>query len=171
MKRVLIIGSGGAGKTRFAQRFAERTGLPLIHLDSLYWRAGWEPTPAEEWQRKVAELIKSDAWVMDGNYGGTLDIRLEACDTIVFLDIPRFTCLWRVIKRHLVFWGQVRPELPAGCPERLSWEFIKWIWTYPQLRRPGILRRLKDLDDRKQVVILHSPAQIERFLGSVPAAA
>ena len=171
MKRVLIIGSGGSGKTTFAQRLAERTALPLIHLDSLYWRAGWDPTPPDEWQNKVAELIKSDTWIMDGNYGGTLDIRLQACDTIVFLDIRRFVCLWRVMKRHFVHRGQVRPELPAGCPERLSWEFIKWIWTYPHLRRPGILRRLKDLRDQKQVVILHSQAEVDLFLGSVPVAA
>ncbi len=87
LKRILVIGSGGSGKTTFARRLAERTKLPLIHLDALYWRPGWDPTPDEEWRAKVAELVNTPAWIMDGNYGGTLNIRLAACDAVVFLDI------------------------------------------------------------------------------------
>jgi adenylate kinase family enzyme len=164
LKRVLIVGSGGAGKTTFAKRLAERTELPLVHLDRLYWRSGWNPTPPEEWRATVAQLIARDAWIMDGNYGGTLDIRLQACDTVVFLDLSRFVCLWRVLKRHYLHRGKNRPELPAGCPEQLSWQFVKWIWTYPRLRRPGIMRRLTALRDHKRVVIVHSQGEIEQFL-------
>src|SRR5438034_11750677 len=86
LKRILVIGSGGSGKTTFARRLAERTTLPLIHLDALYWRPGWDPTPADEWRARVEALANEPAWIMDGNYGGTLDIRLAASDTIVFLD-------------------------------------------------------------------------------------
>jgi adenylate kinase family enzyme len=167
LKRVLIIGSGGAGKTTFAKQLAERTGLPLVHLDRLYWRAGWNPTPPEAWRAAVAQLIERDSWIMDGNYGGTLDIRLQACDTIVFLDLSRFICLWRVLKRHSLHRGRNRPELPAGCPEQLSWEFVKWIWTYPRLRRPGIMRRLAELGDQKRVITLRSQSEVEQFLGSL----
>src|SRR4051812_22129729 len=72
MRRVLVIGSGGAGKSTFARSLAERLGLPLIHLDALYWRPGWVETPKEEWAREVRRLLSADRWVMDGNYGGTL---------------------------------------------------------------------------------------------------
>ncbi len=170
MKRILVIGTGGSGKTTVARRLAQRTGLPLIHLDALYWRSGWQPTPADEWRATVQSLISRDAWIIDGNYGGTLDVRLAACDTVVFLDLPRLVCLWRVLKRQVRHLGQVRPELAPGCRERLSWEFIWWIWTYPSRRRGEVLKRLAALDQEKRVAILRSSAAIDAFLASVPGA-
>ena len=164
VKRILVIGSGGSGKTTFARRLAERARLPLIHLDALYWRHGWDPTPADEWRAKVVALVREPAWIMDGNYGGTLDIRLAACDAVVFLDMPRLVCLWRVVRRQLQHRGQNRAELPAGCPERLTWEFLKWIWTYPARRRGTILRRLDELKAHKSVYVLHSSKEMDRFL-------
>ncbi len=170
MKRILVIGTGGSGKTTVARRLAQRTGLPLIHLDALYWRSGWQPTPADEWRATVQSLISRDAWIIDGNYGGTLDVRLAACDTVVFLDLPRLVCLWRVLKRQVRHLGQVRPELAPGCRERLTWEFIWWIWTYPSRRRGEVLKRLAALDQEKRVAILRSSAAIDAFLASVPGA-
>ncbi len=170
MKRVLVIGTGGSGKTTVARRLAQRTGLPLIHLDALYWRSGWQPTPADEWRDTVQSLISRDAWIIDGNYGGTHDVRLTACDTVVFLDLPRLVCLWRVLKRQVRHLGQVRPELPPGCRERLSWEFIWWIWTYRSRRRGDVLERLAVLDKEKRVAILRSSTAIDAFLASVPGA-
>jgi len=108
--------------------------------------------------------VNRDAWIIDGNYGGTLDLRLAASDTVVFLDIPRLVCLWRVLRRQLRHAGQPRSELPAGCPEGLSWEFLKWIWTYPARRRGAILRRLDELKAHKRVYVLRSSREIERFL-------
>ena len=123
MKRVLVIGSGGSGKTTVARRLAERTGLPLLHLGALY-----------------------------------------------FLDVSRLVCLWRVVRRRLRHAGGVRAELAAGCPERLTWEFVKWIWTYPARRRADILRRLQALGPGKRVVVLRSMAGVERFLAGVDKA-
>jgi adenylate kinase family enzyme len=166
LKRALVIGSGGSGKTTVARRLAERTGLPLIHLDRLYWRAGWEPTPAPEWEATVRRLLLGDAWIIDGNYGGTLDLRLAACDTVVFLDLPRLVCLWRVLKRQVGHLGRERPELAPGCKERLRWDFLVWIWTYGSRQRGDILKRLAALDSGKRVVILESSDAIEEFLAS-----
>jgi adenylate kinase family enzyme len=109
-------------------------------------------------------MVKQDRWVMDGNYGGTLDIRLAACDTVVFLDLPRLTCLWRVLRRSLDSRGQARAEMPAGCPERLTWEFVTWIWSYPRRRRGAILDRLAKVSSHQRVAILRSPAEVNRFL-------
>lgn len=171
MKRILVIGSGGSGKTTVARRLAQRTGLPLIHLDAFYWRPGWRPTPPDDWRTKVQAFISRDAWIIDGNYGGTLDARLEACDTVVFLDLPRLVCLWRVLRRQVRHLGKVRPELPPGCRERLNWEFLAWIWTYPSRGRGDVLGRLAALDQSKRVVILRSSAAIEEFLATGPEAA
>lgn len=164
MRRVLVIGSGGSGKTTLAKEIAARTGLPLIHLDQLFWHPGWVPAPDEDWDRQIQELIAHDSWVMDGNYGRTLPMRLAAADTVVFLDLTRAVCIWRILKRQLRYFGRGRPDVAPGCPERLSWEFIGWVWTYPSRRRPGILQRLAAIRGEKQVYILRSQRQVRRFL-------
>ena len=171
MRRVLIIGSGGAGKTTLAKRLAARSGLPVIHLDAHFWHDGWVETPKDEWSRLVDAMIQRDAWIMDGNYGGTLDARLAACDTVIFLDVPRFTCAWRIVKRRFIFSGRARAEMPTGCPERLSWEFFQWVWTYPRRRRAGILARLSGVRPDQRVVILRSTHDIDGFLATVSAEA
>jgi adenylate kinase family enzyme len=166
VKRVLVVGSGGAGKSTVARKLGERLGLPVIHLDAHYWNPGWIETPAEEWQERVRRLIAEPEWVMDGNYGGTLDVRLAAADTVVFLDLPRIVCLWRIVTRAARYWGRTRPDLAPNCPERLGWEFVVWVWTYPDRRRPEILERLRE---RKNVraIVLRSSADVEKFLDSV----
>jgi adenylate kinase family enzyme len=163
MRKVLVIGSGGAGKSTLARQIAERTKLPLVHLDQLYWHSGWRPTGDGEWDAVIESLLRQDAWVMDGNYGRTLARRLAACDTVVFLDRSRWVCLWRVVRRWLRFAGRDRPDMPAGCPERLSWEFVVWIWQYPRRRRPGILGRLNSLSDKRVEILSDQPA-IDRFM-------
>ena len=170
MQKVLIIGSGGSGKTTLGRRIAELTGLPLVHLDALFWREGWVPTPDGEWDRVVAELINGDAWILDGNYGRVLRVRLAACDTVIFLDLPPWLCLWRILKRRFRYKGRRRPDLPEGCPERLNWEFARWVLGYRRNQRPGVLERLSDFGD-KRVVILRSQSSIERFVASVEASA
>lgn len=169
MRRVLVIGSGGAGKSTLAAHLGGRLGLPVVHLDALYWRPGWVPAPAPAWHETVARLVAQDAWVLDGNYGGTLDLRLAACDAVVFLDLPRLVCLAGVLRRRVRFAGRPRPDAAPGCPEQLTWEFVRWVWEYPRTRRPGILRRLAALPPDRRVVRLRSRAAVGRFLAGLPA--
>lgn len=164
MRRVLVIGSGGAGKTTFARILADRTGLPLVHLDAEHWRPGWVAPPDREWNATVDRLIGRPEWIMDGNYGGTLPQRLEACDTVIFLDRGRLTCLWRVFRRWATYRGSTRPDLPEGCPEQLTLDFLRWIWGYPKRRRGPILERLSQLRADQRAVVLRSEAEIARFL-------
>ena len=167
MKRVLIIGSGGAGKTTFAQALASRTGLPLTHLDQLFWHPGWVPTPDEEWDRLIAQLIARDSWILDGNYGRTLPRRLDAADTVIFLDLPPLVCTWRILKRQLRYAGRIRPDSAPGCPERLTWEFVAWVWTYRSRRRPEIMKRLDTVKSTKRIIVLRSDKEVRRFLERV----
>ena len=168
MKRVLVIGSGGSGKTTFATRLSRLTGLPLVHLDSHYWLPHWQKRSDAEWSAIVADLVAGERWIMDGNYGGSLDLRLEACDTVFFLDFPRRTCISRVLKRQLAHLGRSRPELPAGCRERLDLEFLAWIWTYPRRRRPEIIAGLSALEGRKRIHVIRSDAETETYFSSGP---
>jgi adenylate kinase family enzyme len=169
MRRIMIIGSGGAGKSTLAVRIGERLGLPVVHLDSHYWNAGWVPTPDDVWGDRVQELVGRDEWVMDGNYGGTLELRLAACDTVIFLDMSRALCLARVVKRWVRYRGRTRPDMTDGCPEQIDREFLKWIWTYPVRSRPRIMRKLEALSPEKRVVIIRSRGELERFVDELMA--
>ena len=111
MRRVLIIGSPGAGKSTFSRALASTTKLPLIHLDAEFWQAGWRETPREQWVQRVAELVRADSWIMDGNYGGTLPARISAADTVVLLALPRLQCLYRVLQRTLPSLRRVRNSI------------------------------------------------------------
>ncbi len=168
MRKVLVIGSAGSGKTVLAIKLGAVTGLPVIHLDALHWKPGWIGMPHDAWGRIVAEAVQRDCWIMDGNYGGTMNERLEACDTVVFLAFPRLLCVYRVFKRYVMYRGKTRPDLHPGCPEMLpDREFLSWIWTYPKERMPKILQRLKSYEGAKEVVILRSPRAVEDFLSDI----
>ena len=164
MRKVLVIGSGGAGKSTFARTLGELLELEVIHLDSIYWSPGWVEMPKAEWQKAVEELLTRNAWIMDGNYSGTLDMRFEACDTLIFLDMSRLICLWRVLKRAVLYRDEPRPDMAEGCPEKLNWEFIRWVWRYPERTRPKIIALLEKSGGSKQVIWLRSRSEVKRFL-------
>jgi adenylate kinase family enzyme len=164
MRRVLVIGPGGAGKSTVAKRLGQLIDIEVKHLDKFYWRSGWtEPSP-EDWLKTVTELISGDSWIIDGNYGGTLELRIKRCDTIVFLDMSRLLCLWRIVKRRLLYRNQSRPDMAEGCREKLNPEFVRWVWNYSRRTRPKIIKLLEEHSKGKQVVWLRSDAEVERFL-------
>ena len=166
MRRVLIVGSGGSGKSTLARQLGARLGVPVVHLDQHYFAPGWvEPSP-EAWAGTVDHLIAEDAWVMDGNYGGTMERRIAAADTVVFLDRSRWLCLGRVVARWLRHLGRTRPDMAPGCPERIELAFVHYILAYPATRRPGVLARLQRAT-HAHVVRLRSEREVRAFLESV----
>ena len=166
MKKVLVIGPGGAGKSTLARRLGELLQIDVKHLDRFYWRAGWQEPPKEEWLNTVKQLMSAESWIIDGNYGGTLETRIEHCDTIVFLDLPRLVCLWRVVKRRLLNRNRSRPDMAEGCNEKLDWSFVQWIWNYSRRSRPKIVRLLAEHAATKEIVWLRSRSDVEKFLAA-----
>lgn len=164
MKRIMLIGCGGSGKSTLAVRLGESLSLPVHHLDRLYWQRGWEGLPRDEWRALQEELCVQPVWILDGNYTSTMDVRFESADTIIFLDLPTLSCLHGAIRRFLRFHGRSRPDMAEGCPEKLDWEFLKWILRYRRDRRPRILARLRELGESKRVVILPSRHAVRRYL-------
>ncbi|UUX49450.1 hypothetical protein NUH88_18865 [Nisaea acidiphila] len=163
MRRVLITGCPGAGKSTAARRLSEITGLPLIHLDLHYWKPGWVRPESAEWRETVRELTAQPSWIMDGNYGGTLDLRLAAADTLIHLDFSTFVCASRVLRRAFSGLGNVRPgEFVDGCPERLDWPFFRFVLTYRQRSRARDLERMQGF--RGSVHRFETPNQLELFL-------
>ncbi len=173
MQRVLIIGNGGSGKSTLARKLGKRTRLPVIHLDREFWRPGWVATPDEEWFARVAELTAGERWIMDGNFGGTMEQRFAAADTIVFLDLPTHVCTWRIIDRALnprAATSGYRPDMAEGCAEQLDPEFIDWVYHYRERRRPGILALLEAAAPTKTVVHLTSSQAAADWLAGLPRA-
>ena len=164
MRKVLVIGSGGAGKSTFARRLSGILGIEGIHLDKAYWQSGWVEPPKDVWRRKAEELASGDAWIMDGNYSGTLDVRIAACDAVIFLDLPRTLCIRRALKRFAMYRGTHRPDMAEGCREKIDLSFQLWIWNYPSRTRAKLLRLIEGHAQSKRIVHLRSRDAVERFL-------
>lgn len=167
MKRVLVIGSGGAGKSTISRELGQQLELEVLHLDKFYWRSGWQEPPKEAWQQTVNELIHRDSWIMDGNYSGTLAPRIQACDTIIFLDLSKLLCVWRIVKRRLLYRKASRPDMAEGCKERFSLEFIQWVLNYSRRSRPKVVKLIQEHESIKNVIWLRSRKEVQSFLNKV----
>lgn len=163
-RRWMILGSGGAGKSTFARRLGPILDLPVIHLDLHYWNPGWVETEKAEWAEKVHRLAAGDAWVMDGNYSGTLDVRLPRAEAVVLLDPPSWRCIWRIYKRR--FSSEPRSDIPTECPDRINLEFLWWVATYPRRSRPRVEKRMIERPDLP-FRVLRSDREVDGFLAAL----
>jgi adenylate kinase family enzyme len=164
---MMLIGSGGAGKSTLARQLGKKLYIEVIHLDTIMWKPGWRFMEREEQIKIQQALVQKESWIIDGNYGGTMDIRFEKADTIIFLDYSRYLCLYRALKRMIQYKNMTRPDMIEGNDERLDFTFLKWIWNYPKQKRPQIMERLNEFSKEKQVVILSTPKEAERFLEKI----
>ena len=168
MNKILIIGSCGAGKSTLARRLGERLRLRVIHLDRHYWHPGWQPTPTDAWREVVQALVQGDRWIIDGNYGGTFDIRFPEADTIIDLDYNTLRCLGRAIKRSLLYPSQGRPDMNEGCPDRLfAFDFYHDILSFRKCHRPRIEQAYQDYGDGKTIHRFRNPSELERWLAAL----
>ena len=120
MERILIIGICGSGKSTLARQLGEKTGIPVVHLDALGWLPGWQERPKEEFDALLMEALQKPRWIIDGNYGRTIPLRLKYCDAVIWLDFNRFAALWGVVRRVASNRGRTRPDMGADCPERFD---------------------------------------------------
>lgn len=143
-RRIAIIGSPGAGKSTLARAIGARTGLPVIHLDQLHWEPGWTEPEERVWQARVAQAAEGERWIIDGNYGGTMETRFARADLVLWLDFPTALCLWRIGKRIARGYGRVRADMAPGCPEKLDWSFLSYVARFRRDGRPRLLAALPE---------------------------
>jgi adenylate kinase family enzyme len=168
MNKVMVIGvSSGAGKSTFARRLGEVTGIEVTHLDRLFWKPDWVEASLEEFSAAQQQVVQNDQWIIEGNYAGTFPIREQYADTVIYLELPLRICLYRVLKRRVQFHGKTRNDVGEGCKEKIDKAFLKFIVSTYGARKKKMIRRLERYaEEGKTVHYLKTPAQIEGFLAT-----
>ena len=147
------MGCPGSGKSTLAKKLAKEYNLPLIHLDSIYWRKNWTNISEEEFDKKLEEEMSKDSWIIDGNYNRTITRRIEKSDTIIYLDYSRLTCIIGVIKRIIKYRKVVRSDMGEGCFEKFDLEFFKFIWNFNKENRKKYYDILSKLESKREFII------------------
>lgn len=167
MERIMIIGCGGAGKSTLAKKLGEKTGLPVVHLDQIYWSPGnWQHLEKDEFDALLMQELQKPRWILDGNFNRTMELRLEKCDTVIYLDFNRITCILGWMKRVVKNWGTAREDMAPGCNEWFDPEFAKWLWNFNKLNRSRYLAILEKQKD-KEVYIFRNRRQVRNFLNTL----
>ncbi|BAT60445.1 topology modulation protein [Variibacter gotjawalensis] len=166
MQRVLVIGCSGAGKSTLARVLSEKLQLPLHSLDQMFWQPGWTEPDGKQFAARVATVAAEPKWIIEGTFlGHAGEVRRERAEAVIWLDFPRWTCLAGVLTRTLQNYGRVRFGMAEGCPERFDWEFLRYIWTFNQIQRPGIVEYVARLRPDQRLIVLASRRSVTAFLG------
>ncbi|MEV0595667.1 topology modulation protein [Nonomuraea cavernae] len=167
MSRVAVIGSGGSGKSYVARELGRLLDAPVTHLDAVYYDDEWTPLPAEKFETIQRELVAEPRWVIDGNYNSTLHVRLQACDTVILVDVPTVAALWGVLSRQA---RHGAGQHDAGVYNRINWSFVRYVASYRRRMRPQVLAKIRQhTRDSTQIVVLRSRAHARRWLEQVAA--
>jgi adenylate kinase family enzyme len=171
LKRIMVIGvSPGVGKSTFAAKLGESLGVRVYHLDSYFWKSGWVESTLPEFTSAQKEMVSGEQWIIEGNYSKTLHIRAEKADTIIYLELPLRVCLYRVIKRWISNIGNTRPDMAAGCPEKLDWTFLKFILTTYKSRKvkmDKLFKMTRLTKESQDVIVLKNKREIRDFLSAI----
>lgn len=160
--RIVILGCGGSGKTVLARRLGELFAIPVIHLDGLYYNSDWASLDASTFLRTQEAMTAQPEWIIDGNYAGSLHVRLVAATTVVFLDFPTRTCLWRIVRRRRQYRGG--QHIAAGVYDRITPQFLRYVIAYRRIMRPRVLQSIATHAPTAQVSVLRSRSEVEFFL-------
>lgn len=167
MKRVMIVGGPGSGKSMLARLLGKQSGLPVYHMDKIHYRAGWLERTREEKDLLTYEVHMKDSWIFEGGHSNTYEERVSRADTFVWLDIPVALRIFRVLKRSLRYYGQSRPDLAEGCPERFNLqtiEFLHFIWRTRRSARARLMKIYENPPQHLRVVRIRTKSEFAAFL-------
>ena len=159
MKKIIVIGCPGSGKSTFSRALQSKTDIPLFHLDMMYWNPDKTTIDKNIFRERLASVLQMDEWIIDGNYGSTMELRLQACDTVFFLDYPLNICLNGIKERR----GKERPDMPWIESDEEDTKFLEFIKSYNVQSRPVIMELLEKYSDRK-VIIFSNRNEADDFL-------
>ncbi len=171
MKRVMVVGQPGAGKSTFAQAMGAITRLPVCHVDHIHWQAGWVERPRPEKDRLCHAVHAREVWIFEGGHSATWPERLARADTLIWLDLPAGLRLWRILRRSLLGHGRQRPDLPDGCPERFDPAFLRYVWRTRHSGRARIAALVAAPPPHVAVHRLRHPRAAARYLADLGRAA
>ncbi len=163
MDKIAIIGSPGAGKSTLAQQLGESLNIEIIYLDRYFWQPDWREKPRDARIEILNELVRKERWIIEGTYLDSSEPRLNAADTIIFLDIPPWLCLHRIRQRHNKYKGQPRPDLPDGCSDKLNLTCVLKVLGFP-LRGRRTLKQMLRSYKSKRIIRLRSGKEVKDFL-------
>lgn len=167
-KKIAIIGCAGSGKTTLAFALQRKLQLPLYHLDQYYWLPHWQRVDLGKFKTIHDQLCDRDSWIIEGSYVKFFPYRAAKADLIIFMDIPRYQCMWYVIKRSFEHWGEVIPGNPDECRQRIiSWKFfgfLQWVWTFNKRYNQMILDIIDAERATKKVYVLKSFKEMDEFI-------
>ena len=162
MQRIVVMGPPGSGKSTLARHLGDQYGLPVFHLDQAFWQPGWIETPADCFRSEVERMAGLPAWVIDGNYVGTIRPRFAAADLVIYLDVPSWLSMLRLLRRILVSHGRVRADAAPGCAERFDLAFLRVAWSWNRVRRARNLALVESFPGGK--LVLRTRAERRRLL-------
>lgn len=162
MNRVAIVGSCGSGKSHVARELGRLLDAPVTHLDAVYFDDEWNPLPPEKFEAAQRELVAAPRWVIDGNYNSSLHVRLQACDTVVMMDVPTWAALWGVFSRQL---RHGAGQHTSGVYNRIRWGVLTYVATYRRRMRPKVLVKINELAADKRV-LPHRPRRDAPLAGA-----
>lgn len=165
-ERIVILGNAGSGKSTLARKLGQNLGLPVVHLDRLFWGPDWTKLDPVAFRKNVATAVKGPKWVCEGNYHRrTFDLRLPRADLVIWMDTPRLVCVKRVLIRS---WNNApRPDLPDGCQEKLDREFLtflRYVWNFDSASRPAIEAERCSKGAEVPVVHLKGKRELRAFM-------
>ena len=159
MNRIIVIGCPGSGKSTFSKVLHRATGIPLYHLDMMYWNKDKTKVPREIFLRNLNETLDKDCWIIDGNYESTMEMRIEKCDTIFFLDYPMAVCVEGIMSRR----GKERSDMPwIEKSDEIDEEFLNWVKKYNVESRPKVMELLAKYEE-KEIIVFHSREEAKEY--------